>query len=122
MVLCDTNIFIYAFNGKQETIDKLQSIGLENVVISSITVMELLQGMRNKTELIQAKKKIRYFDVVEINLEISKLATHYIEDFNLSHGLQIPDAIIGATAVILQIPLNTYNVKDFKFLPGIVLI
>ncbi len=73
MVLCDTNVFIYAFNGKQETIDKLQVIGLENVVISSITIMELLQGMRNKSELAQAKKKICYFDVVEINLEISKL-------------------------------------------------
>jgi predicted nucleic acid-binding protein len=122
MVLCDTNIFIYAFNGKQETIDQLQAIGLENVVISSITVMELLQGMRNKAELTQAKKKIRYFDVVEINIEISKLATQFIEDFNLSHGLQIPDAIIGATAVILQVPLYTYNIKDFKFLPGIVLV
>lgn len=122
MVLCDTNIFIYAFNGKQETIDRLQVIGLENVVVSSITVMELLQGMRNKTELTQIKKKIRYYDIVEINLEISKLATQFIERFNLSHGLQIPDAIIGATAVALQIPLYTYNTKDFKFLPGIVLL
>ena len=122
MVLCDTNIFIYAFNGKQETTDKLQTIGLENVVISSITVMELLQGMRNKAELTQAKKKIRYFDVVDVNVEISKLATQFIEDFNLSYGLQIPDAIIGATAVILQIPLYTYNTKDFKFLPSIILL
>lgn len=122
MVLCDTNIFIYAFNGKQETIDQLQTIGLENVVISSITLMELLQGMRNKAELTQAKKKIRYFDVVEINREISKLATQFIEDYNLRHGLQIPNAIIGATAVILQVPLYTYNTKDFKFLPGIVLV
>lgn len=84
--------------------------------------MELLQGMRNKAELTQAKKKIRYFDVVEINVEISKLATQFIEEFNLSHGLQIPDAIIGATAVILQTPLYTYNTKDFKFLPSIILL
>jgi hypothetical protein len=37
----------------------------------------------------------------------------------LSHHLQIPDAIIGATAVIHQIPFYTYNTKDFDFIPGI---
>lgn len=119
MVLCDTNIFIYAFNGRKEAIDSLQNIGLDNVVISSITVMELLQGMRNKIELAQTKKNICYFDIIEINLEISKLATHFIEKYNLSHGLLIPDALIGATAVIHQIPLYTYNTKDFKFMPNL---
>lgn len=48
MVLCDTNIFIHAFNGNEETIDSLNGIGYENIVLSSITVMELYQGMRNK--------------------------------------------------------------------------
>lgn len=57
MVLCDTNVFIYAFNGRQETIDRLQAIGLENVVLSSITIMELLQGMGNKVQLAQTKKR-----------------------------------------------------------------
>ncbi|PPL03615.1 type II toxin-antitoxin system VapC family toxin [Parapedobacter indicus] len=119
MVLCDTNIFIHAFNGRQETIDRLQLIGLEQIVLSAITVMELYQGMGNKTELAQIKRKIKYYDVVEIDNVISVLATELIEKFKLSHGLQIPDAIIGASAVIHQIPLYTYNTKDFNFIPGI---
>ncbi|CAN5280577.1 hypothetical protein BH09BAC6_BH09BAC6_35670 [soil metagenome] len=68
------------------------------------------------------KKKIKYFDVIEINIETSKLATSLIENFKLSQGLQIPDAIIGATAVVHQIPFLTYNVKDFNFIPHIELI
>jgi len=84
--------------------------------------MELYQGMSNKTELAQMKRKIRYYDVVEIDVETSKLATILIENFKLSHGLQIPDTIIGATAVIHQIPFFTYNTKDFDFIPGITLI
>lgn len=119
MVLCDTNIFIHAFNGRQETIDQLQLIGLEQVVLSAITVMELYQGMSNKTELAQMKRKIGYYDVVEIDSQTSELATELIEKFRLSHGLQIPDAIIGASAVIHQLPLYTYNTKDFNFIPGI---
>lgn len=119
MILCDTNIFIHVFNGRQETIDRLQLIGLEEIALSAITVMELYQGMGNKTELAQMKRKIRYYDVVEIDHSISVLATELVEKFKLSHGLQIPDAIIGASAVIHQIPLYTYNTKDFNFIPGI---
>ncbi|MEP6614128.1 MAG: type II toxin-antitoxin system VapC family toxin [Mucilaginibacter sp.] len=122
MTLCDTNVFIYAFNGRQDTIDKLTEIGFQNIVLSSISVMELYQGMGNKVELAQMKRKIKYFDVIEINDDASKLATKLIENFKLSHNLQIPDAIIGATAIIYQLPLFTYNIKDFAFMPGIKLI
>ena len=45
MVLCDTNIFISAFNGRQDTIDQLDKIGLDEIVLSAVTVMELFQGM-----------------------------------------------------------------------------
>ena len=119
MVLCDTNIFISAFNGRQDTISELDKIGFDDIVISSITLMELYQGMRNKTELAQIKKKMKYFDVIDIDAETSKLATDLIENFKLSHGLLIPDAIIGATSVIHRIPLFTYNLKDFSFIPNL---
>jgi len=122
MTLCDTNVFIYAFNGRRDTIDKLTEIGFQNIVLSSISVMELYQGMGNKVELAQMKRKIKYFDVIEINDDASKLAAKLIENYKLSHNLQIPDAIIGATAIIYQLPLFTYNIKDFAFMPGIKLI
>lgn len=122
MVLCDTNILIHAFNGRKDTINKLQEIGFEQVALSVITVMELYQGMSNKVELAQMKRKIKYYDVVDIDVATSKLAASLVENFKLSHGLQIPDAIIGATAVIHQIPFFTYNTKDFDFIPGIELV
>lgn len=121
MVLCDTNIFISAFNGRADTIDQLDKIGLADIVLSSITVMELFQGMSNKTELAQMKRKIKFYDVVQIDEAISQKAIEFIELYKLSNGLQIPDAIIGATAVVHQIPLYTYNVKDFDFLTDIIL-
>jgi len=119
MVLCDTNIFIHAFNGNEETIDSLKGIGFENIVLSSITVMELYQGMGNKKELEMMKKRIKYYDVIEIDERVSKLSEELIEKFALSHGLKIPDAIIGATAIIHEIEIYTYNIKDFHYLPNI---
>jgi predicted nucleic acid-binding protein len=119
MVLCDTNIFIHAFNGNSVTIEELNKIGLSNIIPSAVTVMELYQDMGNKAELDQMKKRINFYDKLQIDKATSFMASGFIEDYRLSHGLLIPDAIIGATAIVHNIPLYTYNIKDFGFLPGI---
>jgi predicted nucleic acid-binding protein len=121
MILCDTNIFIHAFNGGTTTIEALNRIGMEHVAVSSITVMELLQGMGNKRELTLMKKKIKYYDVIHFTPEVSQKSVELIDQFKLSHGLQIPDAIIAATAIVFKLPLFTYNVRDFNFIPDIIL-
>ncbi len=96
MVLCDTNVFIYAFNSDTDTLTALDTIGYDNIILSSITAMELYQGMGNKGELQVMKKKIKYYDVLQIDTLISERAIELIDQYNLSHGLTIPDAIIGA--------------------------
>ena len=57
MVLCDTNIFIHAFNGRHDTISRMEEIGLQQIGLS-----------------------------------------------------------------VHQVPLFTYNLKDFNFMPGIILL
>lgn len=121
MILCDTNIFISAFNNRQDTIAKMQEMGFENIAISAITVMELYCGMNNKTELNQMRKYLRYYDIFHVTQTVSQKAIELIYNFHLSHNLQIPDSIIGATAIFYNIPLFTYNTKDFNFMPNIVL-
>lgn len=119
LILCDTNIFISWFNGNADTILSIEKIGLRNILIPSVTVMELMQGAANKTELTQLKKKLRNYHVIHFNVETSQLAVELVEEYKLSHGLLIPDAIIAATAIIYHIPLFTYNISDFIFIPGI---
>ena len=81
--------------------------------------MELLQGVRDKRELRIIEQKLNSFRLLNIQQDILDLATQYIRDYRLSHSLALPDAVIGATAVIYQVPLLTYNRKDFRFLPKI---
>jgi predicted nucleic acid-binding protein len=119
MILCDTNIFIHAFNGREDTIARLNSIGKSDTVLAAITVMELYQGMGDKNELAQMKKRIKHYDVIHIDEHISAKAVQLIADYKLSHGLCIPDALIAATSLIYDIPLFTYNTKDFKFIKNI---
>jgi len=119
LVICDTNIFISLFKEFSETIADLKSIGDENVLISSVSVMELYRGMENKRELKTMENKIKRYNLIHFNEQVSVKAIELVQLFKLSHNIQIPDAIIGAMSVIYKLPLFTYNKKDFKFIPGI---
>ncbi len=119
--ICDTNVLIGALNGRQEAIELMQKTRPENIVLSAISVMELYQGMGDKNELAWMKKQIRYYDIIHFTEEISKKAIELVHDFKLSHGLEIPDAIIAATALHHKLPLATFNTKDFQFIPGLAL-
>ncbi len=120
-VLCDTNILIGAFNGKQEAIDLMRAIKPENALLSAISVMELYQGMGDKNQLAWMRKQIRYYDVLHFSEAISAKSIELVHDFKLSHGLEIPDAIIAATALCHDLPLATFNTKDFRFIPNLTL-
>lgn len=119
MVVCDTNIMIHFFKGDSETTENLREIGFENIGLSAITFMELYQGMGNKEELNRMIRTLLPYKRIDINREVSKTATDYVKRYHLSHSLQIPDAIIAATAVVYNLELFTYNVKDFHFIPSI---
>jgi predicted nucleic acid-binding protein len=121
-VMCDTNVFINWFNNNESTIAKIEQIGLNRIAVSVITVMELIQGVDNKEQLQQLKKKMKHYAIVDFTKEVSELSLQLVVDFKLSHSLQIPDAIIAATALVHKIPLFTYNVKDFKYIPMLELV
>ncbi|MEK7256853.1 MAG: type II toxin-antitoxin system VapC family toxin [Bacteroidota bacterium] len=121
-VLCDTNIFIHYFANTLDTVNELeQNIGLPNVVMPSIAAMELFRGMNNKNQLANMKAKIKKYNIFHIDRDISRKAVEFLEAYRLSHDLKLPDALIGAMAVVYQYPLFTYNVKDFRYMPGIIL-
>lgn len=122
MILCDTNIIIEILKGNKRTINIIESIGLENIAISSVTVMELYFGALNKRELNKIKKHLQALNIVHFDTDISESAIKLIERFSKSHALQIPDAIIAATAMTSEIKLFTFNLKDFKYIDGLKLI
>jgi predicted nucleic acid-binding protein len=119
LILCDTNIFIHWFNRDEKTIEQLEKIGLSNILIPSVTIMELIQGTQTKQELQQLKKKLKNYNIIHINDKVSQLSLKLQEEYRLSHSLSIPDALIGATAITFDLCLFTYNTKDFKYLPKI---
>ena len=119
MILRDSNVIIEALKGDDKTIKIMERIGLENIAISSVTVMELYFGAFNKRELNKIKKHFKALNLVHFDNNVSELAVRLIESYSKSHGLQIPDAIIAATALSLEIKLFTLNLRDFRYIDGL---
>lgn len=115
-VLCDTNILIELYKGNETIISELNRIGNANLSISAVTAGELLFGARNKGELDILKSDITKIICLPIDAEISSLAIELISQYTLSHRLSLPDALIGATSIVHDLPLYTLNKKDFRFL------
>jgi len=119
MILCDSNVLIELFKGNKNTLETLKSIGSKNIGISAVSLMELFFGARNKQELALIKDNLSMHHIFQINKNTSEIAVDLIYKYSKSHGLDIPDALIAATALDHQITLFTYNLKDFKFIENI---
>ena len=118
-VICDTNVFIRLFADDPEVANELLRIGNSHVLLPSIAAMELYSGMGDKKELEQMVKKLKHYNILHVNDLASKKAMDLLLQFRLSQALQIPDALIGGMAIAYDLELYTYNIKDFRFMPGI---
>lgn len=120
-VICDTDVIIDYFDARQNRHEETkvileQTIGFQNILISSITKMELILGATNKADLQKISKNLNRFGVLLINPEINLRAIDLVQSYRLSHGLALADAMIAATAIQTELKLFTYNEKDFKFI------
>ncbi|MFB0907521.1 MAG: putative nucleic acid-binding protein [Spirosomataceae bacterium] len=119
IIICDTNIFIEVYRGNSQISLKLSEIGYENIAVSDVTRAELLYGARNRNELSAITKDLNQFVHFSIISTISKFAVELISKYSLSHNLNLPDALIAATAIYEGKLLYTLNKKDFKFIEDV---
>ena len=120
-MLVDTDVLIWHLRGNPQAarwLDRLQPL-----TISSVSYLEVLQGMRNKAELVAVQKMLqqRKANVQPITEPITRQATELMEAMTLSHGLQMGDALIAATALEHGLPVLTGNVKHFAAIPGLII-
>lgn len=121
LVICDTNIIIAAYKGEDAIVDELKTIGVNNIAISAITASELIYGALDKSDLSNILRDIRHLPLLHVNEPISRLHIDLMQQFALSHNATIPDMLIAATALHHKLPLYTLNVKDFRYIDGLVL-
>ena len=106
--LVDTNILIYLSKRKLEF--KQVASSQAKLFISVITYMEVL-GYRfeNDLEKQTITQLCEYFPIIHLNSEIIEK----VISIRQKHKIKLPDAIILATAIIVDLELVTANVGDF---------
>lgn len=117
ILMLDTNIIIDYLKQKSDVVSFIENYGKGNIVLSPFVVMEIYQGVLNKEDLDRTRKKLKGFTTLTIDQAIIDLALQIQQQYVLSHHLGIPDTLIAATALIYDLELITYNLKDFRFIP-----
>lgn len=122
-IICDTDVLIEFFDENKtrhsHTVASIAEIGLDNILISAISKMELIKGALHKEHSEQVAKKLKRLDTILLSPEITVRTIDLLSTYHLSHGLAIPDALIAATSLETGLTLFTYNVRDFKFIKGL---
>lgn len=123
--MLDTNICIYIIKNKpQSVLDELKKCNVGDVVLSSITVSELIYGAYKSQFVEKNLKAIEHFlvpfDVVEYDYKAA-LAYGNIRAILEKKGQPIGslDTLIAAHAKALDVVLVTNNMKEFERVEGL---
>ena len=112
----DTDVLIWALRGSSKAaraIDQQDSRSL-----SVVSYMELLQGAldKNEVKLIKALLADCRFNALALSENIGHRASIYMEEYGLSAGLEMADALIAATAVENHDSLLTGNARHYRMI------
>ena len=116
-MIFDTDVMIWAFRGNTKALDTIDAA--TERAISAVTYMELLQGVRNKQEMISMKRFLSTlgFSVLPVTANISSRAVSIMENTALRSDLGVCDSLIFATALDMGDTLLSGNAKHFKEVP-----
>lgn len=113
-MMFDTDVLIWVMRGNTKAARSVNAPRERS--ISIITYMELLQGARNKREVKTIKGFLAdlRFRVRPLTENIGHRASIYMEEYGLSGGMSMADALIAASCVENHETLTTANQRHYK--------
>jgi len=106
-LLLDTNVVLYLLGGEQTLIPLLEN---KKIYISFITQLETL-GYKGLTTT--EKEKINQFLSECIIIDINPVIKNYTIRLRQTYDLKLPDSIVMATSLYLNIPIISAD-KEFR--------
>ena len=118
-MLVDTDVLIWHLRGLPKATRALDA--LDRLTISAVTYLELLQGFRNRAEMLAVQKSLAMRNTSRLPLTppVTERAIALMETLSLGHGLQLGDALIAATALEHGLTVLTANTKHFSAIEGL---
>lgn len=113
-MIVDTNVLIDFLKGNKDAVEFID--GLPVVRTSVVVVSELYSGVQGKNEMDELEEFLKHIEPIDVSLKIAKRAGLLRRKFLKSHGIEIPDAIVAATANDLNLPVASLDKKHFSVL------
>ena len=114
MILLDSNIIIYS--AEPEYADLQQLVEEQDTAVSIASYIEVL-GFRGLDDY-----RKRFFEEFFQSIEVIHLTTEIADraiGLRQQRRIELGDAIIAATALLLSIPLLTRNTRDFRWIDNL---
>jgi predicted nucleic acid-binding protein len=117
-VLFDTDVLIWYLRGLETAAELIEETPFERRIVSSLCVMELIQGCKNKKEIKEVMAFVResFSRIVHCDETMSERALGLLRTYALSHGLRTIDALIAAAAITSEVTLVTGNYRHFEMI------
>ncbi len=101
--------------------------GETEIVLSSITVIELEHGLHRANTAELARKRRDYLDAVFAAIPVESFTKEMghsaakldAEAKQTGHVIPFPDLLIGVTALYLDYAVGTRNLRHFQMIPGL---
>lgn len=116
--LLDSDILVEYLRNHPQALDYVDTLE-GNLLISVITVAELIAGARNQAERQSLELFLSALEVVPLDYAIAKQGGLYRQQYKQSHGTGLDDALIAATAELTGATLVTFNRRHFPMIANL---
>lgn len=119
-IVIDTDILIDFGLDREDAVVAMSTLEEKyQLNISVITAMELYSGCRSKRDIKKVEELIADLRIRFVAKSISERAYELMKKFRSSHGVEINDMLIAATAIVGEAKMISKNQKHYQFLPGL---
>lgn len=118
-MLVDTDIWIDYLRGQPQATEFIEC-HVAGLSISTVSVAELYQGVRDGKEMSKLAKTLSATTILPLTEEIARKAGLYRRDYRSTLGCGLADCMIAATSRHHGIVMATLNARHFKMLEHVI--
>ena len=113
-ILLDSDIIIAWLRGYQPIADAVLNLleGGHSLLWTPVSIAEIFAGAK-KSESARLQTLFQILETLPISEAIGKKAGHYLQKYSKSHSVELGDALIAASASVVNLSLWTINKKHY---------
>jgi len=112
LFLVDSDVFIDYLKGFDLACDLIET-QIDRICLSVITIAEIRAGIKGQEEEQALDQFLSAILIYDVTRTVAEMGGDWVRQFGRSHAVEIPDALIAATATAHNLELKTLNIKHY---------